>query len=148
MAKYNGAASKPKILKAWTDAMGSPTTQQNYKDGVNAVTVSPMQLAAAQADKAVTNYTSVITGGAWAAALNAVPISTYKTNAVAMAGRLGTGAQKAAPKYSRFLDKFAPVWDEMKAASKAIPGSGIAAAQQRANAALQILMQNGRKNAS
>lgn len=133
--------SAQQALAAWKQAMANPQTSQNYVAGINAVTESPMEKAAAAADQYQAGVMQAVASGKFAANLRAVPLSTYKQNAVAVgAPRLATGAQKASPKYERFVNKYAPVWAQMQDAAKAVQGTGMGAAVQKFQASLAVLM--------
>ena len=145
MAKVFNQAS---ILKKWKDAMGSPAAQQNYKDGIDRVNESPTALAVMDIPKMTTNFAKVVNSQAYLDKMNNYPLADWKKNAKAMAGRLADGATKASPKYNAFIGKFIPVWTAMKAAAMAVGGSGIAAAKAKSNAALEVLMNAGKKQAA
>lgn len=128
----------------WLKAMSSPTTQQAYKDGINATTVNPMAAAATpQAMDAYLNgVQNSVTSGRRAAALQAADPNVWKQNAVTVgATRLQSGAQKSQNKYANKIAKYAAVWPQMRAASAALPSGGLANAQAKQNAALAVLMQ-------
>lgn len=124
----------------WQQAMASPQTSAAYTAGINGVTESPMA-------KAAQNEAGYLAGvqqnvQKWKDRLNAVPLQTYKTNSVQKgAPRLSSGAAAALPKYQQFTQKYAPVWAQMRAASDAVGGYGMAAAQQKWMVAMQVLMQ-------
>lgn len=123
---------------------GMSGAAQAYKDGINATTVNPMQLAAAPAamDAYLAGVQNSVTSGRRAAALQAADPGMWKQNAITVgASRLASGAQKAQGKYSNKIQKIAALWPQMKAAAAALPKGGLANAQARANAALQVLMQ-------
>lgn len=128
----------------WTAAMGSGQTKTNYINGINAVTVNPMQLAAAPEalQKYIDGCQRSLDTGKRAKALNAASVATWKGNATSIgANNLATGAKKAQDKYARNIAPYAAVWPQMRQASKALPSGGIANAQAKANAALAVLMQ-------
>jgi hypothetical protein len=142
MAKVFNAAA---ILKKWKDRMSAPETQQNYKDGINRVNESPTALAVQDLDKTVNNFSRVIRSQRYMDLMLNYPLADWKRNAILMAGRLADGATKAANKYQAFVQRFIPVWTAMKAAAAAVGGSGIAAAKAKSAAALEVLMNAGKK---
>src|SRR5271168_2386169 len=88
----------------WTAAMGSAKTSQAYVAGTAAVQNSPMAAAAAQGQKAATNYMNSINSGQWAAALNNVSAATWKAACAAGASRLASGAAKGSAKYTAAIN--------------------------------------------
>lgn len=128
----------------WTAAMGSAQTRQNYVAGIQGYNGNPMQLAAS--DEAMQAYLAgvqrSIDTGKRVQSLNSASVADWKNNAVNFgANNLATGAKKAMTKYQRNIAPYAAVWPQMRAAARALPKGGIAAAQARAGAALQVLMQ-------
>jgi hypothetical protein len=127
----------------WIAAMGSPNTAQKYKDGINATTVNPMALAASPEamDAYLAGVQRSIASGKRANSLNQADPAQWKANAINVgASRLASGAQKAQQKYLKKIAPFAAVWPQMRAAARALPKGGLANAQARAAAALQVLM--------
>lgn len=112
-----------------------------YTAGTAAVTVNPMQLAAAQLPKAIANYTAAASNGTMAAALNAVSISDWKAATAAAGPRLASGGQKGASKWAKKIAPYAQVWAQMKPAAQAAGDDPIA----KYAAALAVL-QNVKKS--
>jgi hypothetical protein len=90
----------------WQTGFSGASTK--YVAGVNAVTVAPGQLAAANKS----GYLSGVQQNAdiWASKVAAVDLGTWK-NAAATTGaaRLATGATKGLPKMQAFMNNFLPV---------------------------------------
>lgn len=129
---------------AWLAAMGAASTKQKYVDGINGFTGNPMALAATQ--EAMQAYVDgvqrSVDSGRRAAALNGASVADWKNNATTIgAQRLASGAQKAQAKYLKNIAPYAAVWPQMRAAARALPKGGLANAQARAAAALQVIMQ-------
>lgn len=127
----------------WLAAMGSQQTKTNYVNGINGFNGNPMAMAATP--EAMTAYVDgvqrSVDSGRRAAALNAASVSDWKNNATTVgASRLASGAQKAQAKYAKNIAPYANVWPQMRAAARALPKGGLANAQARAAAALQVLM--------
>lgn len=123
--------------------MGSPTTAQKYKDGINGFNGNPMALAATP--EAMQAYLDgvqrSITSGKRANSLNQASAATWKNNAINVgAARLASGATKSQGKYATKITPYATVWPQMRAAARALPKGGFANAAARAAAALQVLM--------
>jgi hypothetical protein len=122
------------IVQKWQQRMAGAGAA--YTAGVNAVTESPMQKAAAALPKALANYTEAVTSGRMAAALNSVPIAFWKSQAAGGAGKLASGAAKGAPKMMKAIAALQPVWAAAKAAAQAAGDDPFA----RANAALAVMI--------
>jgi hypothetical protein len=138
-----------KVAQKWQSAMGSPQTQQAYKDGVAAVQVSPTQQAAQQLDRYLQGTSDAVNSGRMAARLNAVTLQQWQQQAQTIgAQRLSTGAQKGAAKYQAFTQKWAPVWQQQRAAAAALPKGGIANALARVQAVIMIAKQAANKAAN
>lgn len=92
--------------EAWSTGFGG--AGQRYTDGINAVTVAPGQLAAAQRNAYVANVQA--SSGIWAAKVAAVDLQSWKSASTGVgAQRLGSGATKGAPKVANFMNNFLPV---------------------------------------
>lgn len=91
--------------EAWQTGFANAGTK--YTAGINAVTVAPGQLAAAQKNLYVQNVAAA--ANIWASKVAAVDINTWKTAATGVgAQRLATGATKGAPKVQAFMSNFLP----------------------------------------
>ena len=78
-----------------------------YEAGINAVTVAPGQLAAAQKNAYVQNVQA--SANTWAVKVAAVDLNSWKQAATTTgAQRLATGATKGAQKYQAFANNFLP----------------------------------------
>lgn len=82
---------------------------QAYKDGINAVTQSPMEAAANQADRYIAGVTRAVESGKWQAGLRRTSLSAWKQASTEYgAQRLADGAKKAQPKMESFMTEFMP----------------------------------------
>lgn len=116
--------------------------RQSYIDGINSTSENPMALAAAQADKALANYTEAISSGRWASKLNSTPVEFWRKQATTVgATNLTSGVAKGTPKMQAALTKFAPAYEQARMAARAIGGSGKAAAMAKQSAVYDILKQ-------
>jgi len=132
-----------------TPAAGAAKWQQGVQNGaaawsagITAVTDSPMAAAAAQAPKAITNYTRALRpGGPWVTAMANYPIATWKSRCAAAAARgaYGAGAAKGQPKMLAFLTAAQITYMNMRQASQAVGAAG-GGPTQKVAAALQVLM--------
>jgi hypothetical protein len=98
-------ATAASAAAAWSQGFTGAT--QKYTDGINAVTVAPGQLAAAQKNLYVQNVAA--SANIWAANVGAVSLQDWKNAATSTgAQRLATGATKGAPKMQAFMTNFLP----------------------------------------
>lgn len=133
-----------KAVAKYLQSMASPTTAQNYKDGIAKVTDSPMAKAASAQSQALyaQNTAAAVSSGRMAAALNAVPLQRWKENASNKgAARLASGAQAAQQKMQSHFQTWGPRYDQVSQAVAALPKGGVVNAQARSALAIQMLMQ-------
>ena len=98
-------ATAADAAQAWATNFAAAGTK--YTAGVNAVTVAPGQLAAAQKAAYLANVQA--SANIWASKVAAVDLQTWKTAATTTgSARLGTGATKGAPKMQSFMTNFLP----------------------------------------
>ena len=129
----------------WARNLGGAS--QSYVDGINGFTENPMQLAAAQADKALQNYTDAIASGRWSAKLGSMSRDQWAGPAIKVgAQRLVSGVAKGTPKMQAALTKFAPAYESARQAARSIGGSGKARAMAVQSAVYDILKQAAGKN--
>lgn len=133
------AKSVQEIVQKWQQGMAQAGNA--YVKGTSGVTSSPMAAAAAKSQQALANYTNAITSGQWANALNATPISYWKSQCQGAAAKLASGATKGTPKYTQAMTALAPVHAQMRAASQAAGDDPVA----KATAALLVLLAAGKK---
>jgi hypothetical protein len=104
--------------------MSSGAAQQKYKNGINATTVNPM--AEAASDAAMTKYEqnvmASVTSGYRRNKLMAADPGQWKTNAIAGAAGLGSGAQKKKAKFLRAMQTMAPAYQAASQAAHAVTG--------------------------
>ena len=96
-----------KVAADWAAKLGAAGSK--IKDGVQAVTVSPTQKAAARADAFVNGVTQAVSSGKWQRGLQSVSLADWQ-NAMINKGvnRIGAGAQAALPKMTAFMQKLLP----------------------------------------
>lgn len=98
-------ATAADAANSWSTNFAAAGTK--YAAGINAVTVAPGQLAAAQKNAYVANVQA--NSGIWAAKVASVSLQDWKQAATTTgAQRLATGATKGAPKMQTFMSKFLP----------------------------------------
>lgn len=99
-------ATPASAAEAWATNFGNAGTK--YTAGINAVTVAPGQLAAAQKNAYVQGVQN--NANIWASKVAAVDLGTWKAAATGVgAQRLATGATKGQPKMQTFMNNFLPV---------------------------------------
>lgn len=98
-------ATAAEASAAWAANFAAAGTK--YTAGINAVTVAPGQLAAAQKNLYLQNVQSQ--ANVWASKVAAVDLQTWKNAANTVgAQRLGTGATKGQAKMASFMANFLP----------------------------------------
>jgi hypothetical protein len=125
------AKSVTDIANKWKSGVAGAASK--WSAGIQGYAGNPMQMAAAQADKAVANYSAA--KDRMVAKLNATPTSFWKSQAAASQSNYSQGATKGLPAYTAKMTKFSSsLWPGMKAASQAAGGGpqGGAAATQYA----------------
>lgn len=132
------------MAQNWVTAMGSPATSQAYKAGIQNTEANPMQRAASQDAQAkyAQRTAEAVSSGRMAAKLNAVPKEYWQSQSVGIgAMNLANGGKKGQAKQLAWFRRAISIYPQMRAAARAITGTGLAAAQARSNAALAVLMQ-------
>lgn len=88
---------------------------KSYKEGVLAVSESPMEAAARNADKAKTNYMQAIDSGRWADKLRRVKLSDWQRACTEKgADRISAGVTQALPKFTAFVQVWQPLMQQAK----------------------------------
>jgi hypothetical protein len=124
----------------WLQQMQSPTTAQNYTNGVQGYNGNPMQAAADQQALYLQNVTDAVNSGRMKAALLATPVATWKTNSTTKgAGRISAGAAAAQQKVVQHFQKFGPVYAAIKQQVSQMPKGGMANSLARVQAAITAL---------
>jgi hypothetical protein len=118
---------------AWKTSMQTAATK--YTAGVNKVTQSPMQAAAANAAGYIQGVTDAVNNGKYVKGLNRVSLSDWKTAATQKgAQRLASGATAAADKVSKFWASFGPKLDAVTTQVNAMPSATFEDRMAKANA--------------
>ena len=100
---------------------GMQQGQAAYTDGINAVTEAPSQAAINAKPLWEMRMQEAIAENRWVAGLQNVTLEQWKNAARNGAQKYGSAAQAATAKWSAFAQQAKPVWDEAKAAVKAMP---------------------------
>ena len=95
------------IAKKWANNISSAT--DSIRQGVQAVTTAPTQLAANAQDRYVQGVQRAVSSGKWQAGLQRVSLQDWQ-NAMINKGipRIGAGATQAVPKFTAFMQQFMP----------------------------------------
>lgn len=95
------------IAKKWAGNLSAAT--QAIQQGVQAVTTSPTQSAAAQSNAYLAGVQRAVSTGKWQAGLQRVTLQDWQ-QAMIQKGipRIGSGATQAVPKFTAFMQQFLP----------------------------------------
>ena len=121
----------------WKNSTG--TGQQSYVQGIQATSVDPTQLAIANANAALQNYSQAITSGRWAARLAAAGKAKWQSASVAKAGNWSTGVAAGESAYNAAMQTWLPIIDSVAAQVRTMPSGTLAASQARSNYFMQQL---------
>ena len=133
----------------WLAMMQSPTTQQNYVNGIQAYQGNPMAAAADAEQRYLAGVQDAVNSGRMRDKLLSTPVSTWKTNATTKgAQRLAQGAQAASQKVVAHFQKWNPIYQQAAAAAAALPKGGLANAMARVQAVYTIMKQGAGKSAA
>lgn len=95
---------------------------EDVRRGIDRVTESPMDKAAAKQDKMLTNLTASVQSGKWAAGLKRVPLEEWKTKARDVGvNRIAAGVDAAKDKSIAFAEVLLPHIDRGREKIKAMP---------------------------
>ena len=118
-------------------ASNTSNASQAFKDGVNGVTESPTARAAANSSAYLSGVQQAVASGRWQAALNAVPLDSWKASMLTKgAARISGGVQAAIPKMTAFMTNWLPYEQALKQRIASMPRGGLAESQARAAAAI------------
>lgn len=109
---------------------------ESMKAGVNAVTESPTQKAAAQADRYVAGVQNNVEK--WKQKLNAVSLQSWQQSMITKGiPRMAQGVATAQPKVQAFMTVFLPFVQQAAAEVRAMPKGGVEAGVARAAAMIR-----------
>lgn len=101
MSKKKVTMSPGEITENWKKQMKASVTKM--VNGVNAVTESPMELAAAQQAKMLEHLTESVNNGSWSAGLKRVNLGDWKSiTASKIQSNLSSGVENATKKRESF----------------------------------------------
>lgn len=134
------AKSAAEVAKKWASRLAGAS--EAYREGIQAVQVSPMERAAARESAYAEGVARAVSSGKWRAGLGRVSFTQWKELASKKgAERLGTGAREAEGKMGRFLTEFLPVAEAMHQTVKDMPKGTEDAAIARFAAAMRLAKQ-------
>jgi hypothetical protein len=114
---------------------GIGAATEKMRKGIERVTKSPMEAAAAKKDKMLQRLTQSVQDGTWERGLRSVTLEQWKTAMIDKGlSRVATGAQAAKPKLVAFFSKFLPYVDSAKAEIAKMPDLTIEDSANRAAA--------------
>ena len=95
---------------------------EDVRRGIDRVTENPCEKAAAKQDKMLTNLTSAVQSGKWAAGLKRVSLEDWKSQARDVGvNRIAAGIDAAKTKVIAFAEELLPHIDREKAKIEAMP---------------------------
>lgn len=134
------AKSVDGIVKRYLDGMTSGAAKAKYLEGVESVTESPMEKAAAQDDFFLQRVEESVRSGKRAAKLRATPLSRWKDNAKKKVDRLASGASAAVDKVRAHFTRWTPIYEDVARTVAAMPKGSRQASKDRAAKAIDMLM--------
>lgn len=118
MGKVNITADQ--LTKNWQAGMTGAVSK--IQAGVNAVTESPGVKAAANAQKAATNYALAVSSGRYAAGQMSYTLQYWKTKTAQKVGeRMAGGVQAAGAKHAKFAAWLIPALNDVAATVDTMP---------------------------
>lgn len=112
----------------------------SYKAGIEAVTISPMERAAAAKDLYVKGVTEAAESGKWEAGLRSVSLETWKSRATgAGAERIARGVADAMPKMQNFLSQLIPYTQKVSQVCRSMPKGTLEDSIARATEAIRMM---------
>ena len=109
------------VVDDWASRMQA--SQQKMSDGIQGVTESPMEKAAANLDKYKANTAAAVDSGKMARRLRATSLNDWKTAALAKVSRVGSGAMAAKAKFLKHMANWLPFVASVKAQVRAMPST-------------------------
>lgn len=115
--------------------------------GIQAVTVSPTELAAQNVDRQVAGVQAAAASGKTASRLRKVSLSSWQASSISKGvPRLASGAAAGAQKYQDFANKFYPVMAAASDQARAMPKGSIEDSLNRVRVVITAAQQFGQQN--
>lgn len=119
---------------------------EDIRRGIESVTQSPTQKAAAKADKMKQNIVASIDSGKWQAGLNRVSLDQWKTNAIEKGiNRIAPGIDAARSKVEAFAGEFLPYLDKVSEKVNKMPDTTLEDSIARMNTQIREVAKFKRK---
>lgn len=128
------------IAELWVQKMAQ--SADKYKSGVNGVTTSPMEAAAAAKDRYLAGIQAAAAEGRWEAGLRRTSLSAWKAKTASKgAERLASGARDAKEDMIRFQTEWLPVSERISAECAEMPKGTIEDSLQRVRKMMEMARQ-------
>ena len=135
------AFNPQQAAQRYQQAAQNPQTRTRYEQGIDGVTESPMEKAAAAEDLYLRRVEEASRSGKRRAKLLAVSLSDYKAAAKAKSDRLMSGMTTAANKVQRHFNEWADTYRQAHDVVQGMPKGTADAAIQRVGAVIRLMMQ-------
>lgn len=135
------AFNATQAAQRYQQAAQSSTTRARYEQGIDGVTESPMEKAAAAEELYLRRVEEASRSGKRRQKLLAVSLADYKNAAKSKSDRLLSGMAAAAPKVQRHFNEWGPTYEAAHNAVQGMPKGNADAAIQRVGAVIRLLMQ-------
>jgi len=130
------AKSPSQIANRWASGISSAT--QTMTDGVNAVTVNPMEKAIRQIPAYLAGVQRAVADGTLQRGLQSVSLSDWKESMLKKAiPRVASGAMAAKPKFESFMSEFLPHIESGQRMLESMPRGDMQTNIQRAVAMME-----------
>lgn len=132
------------VAATWSQRLQASTTQ--IQNGVNAVTTSPTQLAAANETGYLQGVQAAVASGKWRTKLQAVSLSDWKSAMVNKGiPHIATGATQAQPKVQQVFGQLLPfIYDTRDAVNASNPRGSLQQNIARMTAFVNAMAQYGK----
>lgn len=129
--------SPQQVAEKWRS--NTSNAQQAFKDGVNGVTISPMEKAAAAQDRFLSGIQQAVSSGRWAAGLRSRTLEQWKASMTGKgAARIAGGVADAVPKMVAFMTTWLPLQQQLRDRVAAMPKGSVADSINRAAFAISF----------
>ena len=123
-------------------ARNTAASSESVKQGVQAVTESPMAKAAAASDRYVQGVQNAVSSGKYQAGLMSVSLQSWKDSVITKGiPRMQQGIQSATPKVTSFMQQFLPYVQSAAAQVQSMPKGGVENGIARAAAMIRATSQ-------
>lgn len=113
----------------------------NWAEGINQLTQSPMDAAIAAAPLWEQKMNEAIANKSWQTGLARMPFSTWKQKTLNAKSKYSGSAPQAAAAWTAFANKAAPVWEQAKQSAKQMPKGTMEDSLSRVRENMKIMSQ-------